>query len=144
MIETARRRGVYNRLSLASLEERLAASEAEFDLIAAADVLCYIGDLAPVMAALARALRPGGRAVFTLERSPGAAVELRPSLRFAHGEDHVRRVAEKAGLAVGRISLERLRTDASAPVEGLGVVLSRGANGAGPLAKSNPWATSTP
>jgi predicted TPR repeat methyltransferase len=42
MIEAARRRGVYDRLSIASLEERLAASEAEFDLIAAADVLCYM------------------------------------------------------------------------------------------------------
>jgi len=45
---------------------------AAWDVIISADTLVYFGDLAPVMAAARRGLRPGGHLIFTLEHAGDA------------------------------------------------------------------------
>jgi predicted TPR repeat methyltransferase len=69
MIAKARERGVYDRLvvddALAMFERE---PQASFDLIAAADALVYIGDLAPLFAAVARALAADGLFAFSYQR----------------------------------------------------------------------------
>ena len=49
MVEKARRRGVYDHLEVAELVEGIARTPRAWDLVVAADVLVYVGDLAPVM-----------------------------------------------------------------------------------------------
>ena len=41
--------------------------DSTFDIVVAADVLSYIGELAPTIAQAAAVLRPGGHLVFTVE-----------------------------------------------------------------------------
>ncbi len=55
MIARARERGVYDRLIQSDLLPALADGERTFDLVLAGDVLVYLGDLAPLFAATARA-----------------------------------------------------------------------------------------
>lgn len=125
MLDRARARGLYDRLEEAELGAFLAAHPDAFDLIVAADVLCYFGDLAPVLAGAAAALRPGGRLAFTVERAEaaeGMPWRLGPHGRYAHTEEHARAGLEAAGLTVTRLTRDTLRHESGEPVEGLVVV----------------------
>src|SRR5690606_27509500 len=99
MIERARAKGIYDRLEVGDLLQGLAAEEA-LDLVLAADVFVYVPDLAPVAAAVARRLAPGGLFAFTVETHDGDGVLLGASLRYAHGGPHVREALAGAGLAI--------------------------------------------
>jgi predicted TPR repeat methyltransferase len=95
MLELARRRAVYDAVACEDLTAFLARSAGQFDLIVAADVLIYFGDLAPIFSGAAVALKPGGIFAFSTESGSGAGYRLQPSGRFVHPVDYVRaRAAE--------------------------------------------------
>jgi len=98
MVEKARRRGVYDHLEVAELVEGIARTPTAWDLVVAADVLVYVGDLAPVMDAARVGLRPGGLFCATVEQCAGDGFALGPSRRYAHSAAYIRRVATEAGL----------------------------------------------
>lgn len=100
MIEQARAKGVYDRLEVGEIVAFLAAAETGFDLATAADVLVYVGDLAPIFAAVAATLRPGGLFVFSTEASAEGEWVLERSSRYRHGHAYVERQAAAVGLAV--------------------------------------------
>ena len=127
MLERARERGLYDELAEAELGAFLSAHPGTFDLIVAADVLCYFGALESVLADAAASLRPGGRLAFTVERLDTEDVPHRvnPHGRYAHAEGHVRASLERAGLAVVRFDRDTLRFESGEPVEGLVVVAAR-------------------
>lgn len=127
MLERARARGLYDALEEAELVAFLAARPAAFDLIVAADVLCYFGVLADALAAASAALRPGGRLAFTVESLDDPAVSphrVATHGRYAHRESYVRDTLAAAGLAVATLERDTLRTESGVPVAGL-VVLAR-------------------
>jgi predicted TPR repeat methyltransferase len=72
MLEQARERGVYDELVKGELTAYLQSSPGMFDVIVSADTLVYFGALEEVIAAAARALRPDGYFVFTVEELMGA------------------------------------------------------------------------
>jgi predicted TPR repeat methyltransferase len=98
MVEKARRRDVYDHLEVAELVEGTARTPLAWDLVVAADVLVYVGDLAPVMDATRVGLRPGGFFCATVEQCAGDGFILGPSRRYAHSAAYIRRVATEAGL----------------------------------------------
>lgn len=125
MIERARDRQLYDRLSVGEMTEFLAAETAAWDVIAAADVLVYVGDLTSLFAAAAAALKPNGRFIATSERLDDDGFVLQDSRRFAHGEGYVRRTAQTAGLTVRLCEEVSTRHDRGRPVPGLVFVLVR-------------------
>lgn len=125
MVEKARARGVYDRLWVGELVEAFQAEPGAWDLLLAADVLVYLGDLDPVMRAAATALVPGGRFAFSVERAGGTGFLLQDSRRYAHSEEHVRATAETAGFAVELLEPIVPRHDRGKPLDGLLVVLRR-------------------
>jgi predicted TPR repeat methyltransferase len=98
MVEKARRRGVYDHLEVAELVGGIAKTPSAWDLVVAADVLVYVGDLVPVMDAATVGLRPGGLFCATVEQCAGDSFVLGPSRRYAHSAAYIRRVATEAGL----------------------------------------------
>lgn len=123
MIAETARKGIYDRLDKLELVAALSARRADADLMTAADVFIYCGDLKPVLAALVPALRPGGLVAFSLEAHDGEeAVFLRPSLRYAHGIKATRDVLVVAGLEILRFQTVVLRLDRGAPINGMLVV----------------------
>ena len=68
-----------------------------FDLIVAADSLVYVGDLAPLFAALGTALTADGLFAFSVETFEGDGFSLEPTMRFAHGRSYVETHAREAG-----------------------------------------------
>ena len=100
MIEAARGKGVYDELHLAELVDHLAATPVRYDLIAATDVLIYLGDLAPLLEAARGALAGGGLIACSIERHDGVDVRLAPTGRYQHSRGYVERLAADADLDV--------------------------------------------
>lgn len=126
MIAETARKGIYDSLQKAELVAALNARRAEADLMTAADVFIYCGDLQPVLAALVPALKPGGLVAFSLEAHDGdEAIFLRPSLRYAHGVAATRDALVVAGLETLRFETAVLRFDRGAPITGILVVARR-------------------
>lgn len=104
------------------------ASGQRADLVVAADVFIYIGDLAPVFAAVARVLAPGGVFAFSVEHAESAApYVLRRSLRYAHSEPGLRALAAAHGFVVRQVRAMVLREEQRQPVAGRVLVLQRAA-----------------
>lgn len=118
MLAEARARGIYDALHEADLLAFLPRRPAGWDIVAAADVLNYLGDLGPAFAAIRTALKPGGTAVFSLEAGE-AAVALGEELRFRHNPDHAAALAEAAGLVVVARQEAALRREKGADVAGV-------------------------
>ena len=126
MIEEARRTGLYDALEVGDVVAFLNAEAAGgADLIVAADVFVYLGDLAPALGAAARALAQGGLLAFTVEAEPGEAFSLGASLRFRHSRDYVASALAAAGLRPLTLALASTRREAGADVAGFVVVAGR-------------------
>jgi predicted TPR repeat methyltransferase len=95
MIEQSRVRGVYDRLVKGDVTEFLRANPDAFDLVIAADVFIYVGDVDAVFGATWGALRPGGQFAFSVEALDGDGFVLLPSRRYAHSLGYVRALAVK-------------------------------------------------
>ncbi|WP_395459772.1 class I SAM-dependent DNA methyltransferase [Azospirillum melinis] len=131
MVEKARQRMLYEELSVGDVVEAMERTPSGWDLLVAADVLVYIGDLAAVFAAAARALVPGGHFAATVERlADEAAVDpfvLGATRRYAHAEGYVRETAGMAGFTIRLMEPCTPRREKGVPVPGLLFVVERAA-----------------
>ncbi|MGQ3276793.1 MAG: methyltransferase [Shinella sp.] len=127
MLAKAGEKAVYDHLARADLSLPAqtsglfaAAGEARADLVSAADVLMYLGDLAEVFPSAARLVKPGGLFAFSVEYGgEGDAPLLRPSLRYAHPEAFIRRRMVENGFDLVALEKSVIRRDAGQPVHGL-------------------------
>lgn len=125
MVSQARQRGIYDHLEVGDLVSALRANPSRYELILAADVFVYLGDLSDAFAAAAAALRPGGLFAFTVEALDSGSYTLQPSRRYAHSEEYVRDQAAQAGLQ--QVSMDRavLRMESDKEMFGLVTVLRK-------------------
>lgn len=127
MIEKARAKGLYDRLSVGNIVDAEPGGEG-IDLVTAADVFIYLGDLSAVFACIARLLRADGLFAFTVEAHDGPEpFAVGPSLRFRHSRDDVAALAQQAGFAVVHEERLVIRQDRGEPVEGFAFVMERSA-----------------
>jgi predicted TPR repeat methyltransferase len=125
MLEAAGRRGLYRRLVAGDLVGVLSDWSDTCDLLLAADVLIYFGDLAPVFAAAARVARPEALFALTLERAEIGGWHLGARHRYAHSAAYVVRTASCTGWRVLRLDPASTRTENRSPVPGWLVLLQR-------------------
>ncbi|MCO5091770.1 methyltransferase domain-containing protein [Bosea sp. (in: a-proteobacteria)] len=132
MIERARNKmapdgtPLYDKLSVAGLTDFLASRpDHSADLVIAADVFVYLGDLAPCFAQSARVLEPGGLFAFTVQSHDGEGVVVGGDRRFAHAEAWLRERLTDAGLTPLCVEPASVRQDRGAPVPGLLVVAQK-------------------
>jgi predicted TPR repeat methyltransferase len=128
MVVKAREKGLYDRLETAEIgafmtAERDAASR--YHLILAADVLPYVGDLAPIMAPAASLLDAGALFGVSVETHAGDGVVLGEKLRYAHSETCVRDAIASAGLVLHSLEQVSTRNESGTPVASLVVVAGR-------------------
>ncbi|MBS0406237.1 MAG: methyltransferase domain-containing protein [Proteobacteria bacterium] len=100
MIEQAARHGIYSRFHRVNVLDALRETPADhYEAISCADVLVYVGDLAPVIPNALRVLKPGGHFIFSCETAgeDEADLVLRPSQRYAHKASSVERQLREAG-----------------------------------------------
>lgn len=119
MLAAARERGVYDELVCADMIEAMADVSSTYDVIVAGDALVYLGDLVPIAAAIARALRPGGVALATTENDDGgAAHRLTKTGRFSHADDTLARALVAHGITVESNDAIVLRREGGNDVDG--------------------------
>jgi predicted TPR repeat methyltransferase len=122
MLAQARDKNLYQTLVKAELTEFLRDKSDSFDLIVSADTLVYFGGLQEVIPAFARALRPDGMLVFTVEHAVGgdAGIDYRLELhgRYSHSRAYIEKVLASSGLLPTIVPAE-LRMESGVPVAGL-------------------------
>ena len=118
MLARAHERGLYDRLIEGDLVQVLAGQVASYDLVAAADVFVYIGDLEAVMASVRQALRPAGWLAFSVESLSAGTYCLQPTGRYAHAPAYIEMLAQRHGF--GRVTGQEvtLRVEQGRPVAG--------------------------
>ncbi len=124
MLARARARAIYDQLIEGEAVTVLAGLDERFDLIVAADVLVYLGELAPLFAAVTRVLAPRGMFAFSIERHSAAGFTLRPSGRYAHGTAYIQELAARHRLTPEYQEEVVLRKDQGRDVAG-GVLVLR-------------------
>lgn len=127
MLAQARSKGLYDVLAKADLS--LPPPESGLfdgrpahhaDLVVAADVMMYLGDLDAAFANVAGLAKPSGMFAFSVEKSSsGTGFELRRSMRYAHSADHVERMLAAHGMTVAAMEETVIRMDAGEPIAGL-------------------------
>jgi predicted TPR repeat methyltransferase len=126
MIEQACVTGLYAELEVADMVLGLRGkADASANLILAADAMCYVSDIAPVLHEGKRVLTAGGVFAFTLETHDGDGVVIGEGLRYAHGKKTVRDKVVAAGLALAHLEEASPRTEDNEPVRGLVVVAAK-------------------
>lgn len=129
MLAQAAARGLYDELVHVDIVEHLRSNQAAFDLVVAADVFIYVGELDEVYAQVARVMPAGGIFCFSAELAAAGAggdgPVLQPSLRYAHGEPYLRRLAADHGFEVARLVRETVREEQRCPIAGMIVHLRR-------------------
>jgi predicted TPR repeat methyltransferase len=116
MLEKARQKNIYDQIYLGDLVSFMESHPNMYDAITCAATLIHFGDLLPVFDAAAVSLRDDGLFVFTLflnnnESNDNEVVvaqegNLAGSGCFAHGSNHVRRLAESAGFMIDVLESE--------------------------------------
>ena len=144
MLAQARARGEYDTLDCAEITAWLDGRAPAHDLVVAADVLVYFGDLAPVMRGVSGTLREGGWLACSVETHAGLGYRLQPSSRYAHALAYVERVAQDAGLRLHAGQDAVLRQDRGAAVHGAILLLQKTQSGLGPKVTVNAATSSTP
>lgn len=128
MLEEAKKHSVYSRLHNVNLLDALDATDAnEYEVIVAADVLIYIGDLAVAMRDCFKVLKPAGWLFFSVEAAEdgGPSFVLRKSMRYAHTAEYVRQQLAAAGFAEPLIEAIDLRMEQDAVIRGYLVAVQK-------------------
>jgi predicted TPR repeat methyltransferase len=127
MLAKAVEKSVYDRLGQADIlhgipAARLSGAEPA-DLVAAADVFAYFGDLDGVIGVASALVAPGGLLAFSCEAGADeTGWLLQASLRYCHGAPYIRSLLEQYGLAVEQMVREPIRHDGGKPITGLLVI----------------------
>lgn len=130
MLDKARQRGVYDELACGQIADFLRERPTSFDLLLAADVFIYIGDLRETFEVAATSLRPGGLFAFTIETIDSSDYVLRATRRYAQSLAYVQRLAENLRFQSALTSPAVIRAGEGPAVEGAVVVLRRLGTGA--------------
>ncbi|WP_169195110.1 methyltransferase domain-containing protein [Devosia sp. MC1541] len=121
MIEKATERGLYRTLTTGDCVDALKASAelaSSYDLIAALDLLIYIGPAEDLFQAVAAKLSPKGLFVFTTEAADDTGIIIRSSGRFAHSSQYIRSCLAANGLAVLDQQHHTIRLEHEKPIPG--------------------------
>jgi predicted TPR repeat methyltransferase len=124
MLAEADERGLYDELFIADAADFLDGWDEEpFDLVIAADVLPYLGELAPLIDGITSATPQGGVVMLSSETLAEEAFgpegyAVGPHQRFHHAQGHVAGLLEARGFSLLLIEAITVRSDEGVPQPG--------------------------
>ncbi|MFO7604132.1 MAG: tetratricopeptide repeat protein [Gammaproteobacteria bacterium] len=128
MIDKAAARGIYTELNVGDVLAELDRDSRHWDLILAADVFVYLGDLSEIFARAATALHPGGWLLFSVEVAAPEVERfvLHEAGRYAHSRAYLQQLAAATGLQVLAEQTTVLRQNLGQDVSGCLYALQAG------------------
>lgn len=129
MVDKARQRQIYTELIVGDLLSYLTeVKSGQFDLIAAADVFNYVGNLLTIFEHASRILAPGGWFTFSIEAAPQESGDflLDQTGRYQHHQNYLARLSAQFGFIQADFSESCLREEKGQPVVGFLYLLKKG------------------
>ncbi len=118
MLSRAAGKSIYDTVVCADILDALADRSMRVDLIVAADVFIYLGDLDAVFRRAAARLTPDGLFAFSTERGRHMPYRLRRSGRFTHHPEYIRTLARRHGFVVTSAASAGIRIENQRWVDG--------------------------
>ena len=121
MLAEAKKHNVYSRFHNVNLLDALNATDGnEYEVIVAADVFIYLGELDTAIRDAFKVLKPGGWLFFSCESAPddGPDYVLRKSMRYAQAKMYVQRLLDTSGFAAPSIQAIDLRVEQDTVIPG--------------------------
>ncbi|HVE43577.1 MAG TPA: tetratricopeptide repeat protein [Gammaproteobacteria bacterium] len=128
MLQIAADKNIYTELVLGQVLSFLCDKQAAYDIVLAADVLVYEGDLSAIFAAVANALLPEGLFIFNTEMTNEKDYIVMDSGRFAHRKAYIEALTVNHGFSVLQYREIDLRVQDGFPVEGHLYLLQKRSN----------------
>ncbi|MDB5510379.1 MAG: SAM-dependent methyltransferase [Hyphomicrobiales bacterium] len=124
MAARSRASGRYRRVVEGDLNGFLESYPASgIDLVTAADVFVYVGDLEDVFARTRRVMARDALFAFTVQVDGSQGFGLGADLRYVHSRSYLEQLADRYGLAVVACDDASIRRDRGLPVPGLALVM---------------------
>jgi predicted TPR repeat methyltransferase len=118
MLAVAKEKKVYEQLHDREIIEYLREANDIFELIIAADVFGYVGDLEEVFSLLRQRITEDGCCCFSTEAIAAESYRLQMTGRFAHAPEYVTTLAEETGWQVAERTPTVIRHEKGEPVRG--------------------------
>ncbi len=118
MLAKAREKNIYDALESGDFFEICEKVENRFDLVLAADVFVYIGNLAPAFGLAKKICAKDGCFAFSTESHDGEGYALHDTGRYSHSRNYVRNTAAKFGFVPLVCEQANLRMESGRWVEG--------------------------
>lgn len=126
MLAVAKTKNLYQELIHAGLSEGLNKLQ-DVDLIIAADVFPYLGDLKNIFAACQQALKPGGHLAFSVEKlsENNSSYQLLQTIRYAHSKNYLETLSSNYGFEILGLDNIILRKQRETTIEGYAFLLKK-------------------
>ena len=125
MLSVAKQKSIYDELILSENVEYLSRQMEAFDLIMAADVFVYQGNLQPVLEACYRALKEKGRLIFSTEAHEQENFAMKSTGRFSHSRHYIEKLCQQIEFKLLVCSANSTRLQRESPVEGYFFILQK-------------------
>ncbi len=118
MLKKAEEKQIYDQLTCTDIKTFIEQCDTMFDLIIAADVFGYIGNLDRLFHRLAQLLKPSGMIAFSIELTEEPCMQLQPTGRFQHNMNYIQQLTQQNQLTIIAKSTETIRLQQGLPVNG--------------------------
>ena len=112
MLEQARTKNIYNKLTYSNIFDYLSKEKLNFDYFIAADVFVYVGDLSEVLRLIKTHNKSNSKLIFSTEHTNEDRFVLKKSGRYAHSKKYIENLCEKFNYKIKLFEKTNLRKDA--------------------------------
>ena len=95
MVQEARKKNVYDKLTHRDIVDYLSTENLNFDYFIATDVFIYIGDLSDIFQLVKSRNKSGGKLVFSTEHTNKDGFVLEKTGRYSHSKKYIENMCEK-------------------------------------------------
>lgn len=125
IMKVAEEKKIYRQLIKDDILSFLKTTNEIFDLIIAADVFTYMGELEPLFEACCQKSNGDATLCFSVEESTDEPFTLKDTGRFGHSFEYIKGIGEKTGWTIISSRLSKLRKDKNKWISGYLFILQR-------------------
>jgi predicted TPR repeat methyltransferase len=118
MLDEARKKNVYDRLTCQDINEYLLAENLNFDYFISLDVFIYVGDLSNLFKSIKSQNSSGGKLVFSTEHTDKDDFFLEKSGRYSHSKTYIKSLCEKFNYTLTHFEIVNLRKEKGGYIAG--------------------------